>query len=309
MLGLILSDVVGNPLKTIASGPTVPQELDAEAVGRIIKKFTLPASVSTHLLSSATSKVNSSPHGMSKDGGNQLDILNVIIGSNKTASEAAKEAAMSVGYLCYNWTLQLEGEAKKLGEVYAIVSHYLQVRRVLSETALESLSAQLQACLDRLIHDHPQLEQDVSNLVRMMDIVEVSEEHPFCLVGSGEPTVTVTGGGKGGRNQELALAYAIKLRDLRALYQSGPPRSGGACAESVFVSVGTDGQDGDCDGAGAMVDPLSLDSIHDQGLDPEKSLVENDSYTFFSQLNSGRNLIKIGLTGTNVMDLHLLLLR
>ena len=312
MLGLILSDIVGDPLETIASGPTVPQVLDTEAARRVIEKFKLlnvPASVTTHLTSTA-SKANISQQEMSSGGVSQSNAYNIIIGSNKTASEAAKETAMSLGYNCYSWSLQLEGEAKMLGEMYALISHYLQLRRVLSDRSLEALSVQLHGSLDMLIRDHPQLEEDVSNLVKMMGVVEVEEEKPFCLIGAGEPTVTVTGGGKGGRNQELVLAYAVKLRELRALYKSGPPSGGGSvCESSVFVSVGTDGQDGDCDGAGAMVDPSSLDSAEDQGLDPKISLLENDSYTFFSSLNFGKNLIRTGLTGTNVMDLHLLLLR
>lgn len=311
VLGLILSDIIGDPLETIASGPTVPQVLATEAAKMIIDKFKLqvPASVRTHLSTCTESKANVSKQDMSGDCVGHSNAFNIIIGSNKTASEAAKETAMSLGYACYSWTLRLEGEAKVLGEMYALICHYLQLRRVLCEGALDALSTQLQGCLDKLVRDHPQLEHDVSNLVKMMETVEVKEEKPFCLVGAGEPTVTVTGGGKGGRNQELVLAYAVKLRELRDLHKSGPLGGGGTCASSVFVSVGTDGQDGDCDGAGAMVDPSSLDSAEDQGLDPERSLLDNDSYTFFSHLNFGKNLIKTGLTGTNVMDLHLLLLR
>lgn len=304
-------------METIASGPTVPQEIDKEAARRIIEKFQLQkdsqvhASVTTHLASTA-SKANIVDQGMKCGTGSPSDTFNILIGSNKTASKAAKATAMNLGYACYSWSLQLEGEARVLGETYAMIAHYLHLRRMLSKRGLESLSVQLRGCLDRLVRDYPQLENDATNLVRMMDIVEV-KERPFCLIGAGEPTVTVTGRGRGGRNQELVLAYAIKLRELRALHECGPLSQGGGgggvCGSSVFVSFGTDGQDGDCDGAGAMVDSSSLDSAKEQGLDPERSLMDNDSYTFFSRLNSGKNLIRTGLTGTNVMDLHLLLLR
>ena len=61
----------------------------------------------------------------------------------------------------------------------------------------------------------------------------------------------------------------------------------------VFGCVGTDGQDGPCDAAGAMVDMGTWTRALKQGLDPERSLEDNDSYTFFSQLDGGRSLIKL----------------
>jgi glycerate 2-kinase len=111
-----------------------------------------------------------------------------------------------------------------------------------------------------------------------------------CLVAGGETTVTVTGGGKGGRNTEMALAFGIEMQGEEGV---------------VFLSAGTDGQDGPTDAAGAIVDGLMVSEALRNGLDPEHYLRRNDSYTFFSKTGG---LIKTGPTGTNVMDIQLILL-
>lgn len=75
----------------------------------------------------------------------------------------------------------------------------------------------------------------------------------------------------------------------------------------TFASIGTDGQDGPTDAAGAIV---RAESLSDNSKDncPQAALENNDSYTFFTKLNGGTNLVKTGLTGTNVMDISILLL-
>src|SRR5262249_45299182 len=110
-----------------------------------------------------------------------------------------------------------------------------------------------------------------------------------CLLSGGETTVTVRGKGFGGRNQEFVLAAAI------ALQNSGP---------WTILSAGTDGIDGPTDAAGAIADERTLARARDLGLDPRSYLKRNDSYHFFKPLDS---LITTGPTGTNVMDVRLLL--
>ncbi len=100
----------------------------------------------------------------------------------------------------------------------------------------------------------------------------------------GETTVTVTGGGRGGRNQELALAAALAL--------DGQP-------DVAVASVGTDGVDGPTDSAGAVADGTSIHRALELGLDPLASLASNDSHTFWRALG---DTIDTGPTGTNVMD-------
>jgi glycerate 2-kinase len=114
---------------------------------------------------------------------------------------------------------------------------------------------------------------------------------PVCVVSSGETTVHVTGHGKGGRNQEFALAAAARLADLTT--------------PAVVASVGTDGIDGPTDAAGAIVDATTLDRARVAGLSPNQFLSNNDAYAFFDALG---DLIHLGPTGTNVGDLQVILL-
>ena len=114
---------------------------------------------------------------------------------------------------------------------------------------------------------------------------------PACIVSSGETTVHVTGRGKGGRNQEFALAAAELLR-----HAGGP---------SAIGSIGTDGIDGPTDAAGAVADSTTLDRSAAAGLSPDRYLSDNNAYAFFDALG---DLIHTGPTGTNVGDLQVILL-
>ena len=116
---------------------------------------------------------------------------------------------------------------------------------------------------------------------------------PWCVLSSGETTVTVTGAGRGGRNQELALAAVEKIGRL------------GAAA--VLTSVGTDGVDGPTDAAGAVVDPETSLRARALRLDrPAAYLAENDAYAYFDRLG---DLVRTGPTGTNVGDVQVVLAR
>lgn len=114
---------------------------------------------------------------------------------------------------------------------------------------------------------------------------------PICVLSAGETTVTVRGGGKGGRNQEFALALARLLEGERRL--------------TVCGSVGTDGIDGPTDAAGAIVDNETVQRARRQGLmPPEAFLNDNNAYAFFHALG---DLIHTGPTGTNVADVQVTL--
>ena len=114
---------------------------------------------------------------------------------------------------------------------------------------------------------------------------------PACILSGGEPTVQVVGGGRGGRNQHVALAAVRPLAGLE---------------EVVLLSAGTDGTDGPTDAAGAWADGTSARRAAATGLDPVASLAACDAYPFFEALG---DLLITGPTGTNVMDLHITLLR
>ena len=112
---------------------------------------------------------------------------------------------------------------------------------------------------------------------------------PACILSGGETTVTVRGKGLGGRNQEFVLAAAIALEGF------GP---------ATIFSAGTDGLDGPTDAAGAIADERTLARARDLNLDARAFLDNNDSYHFFGPLDA---LVKTGPTGTNVMDVRILL--
>lgn len=113
----------------------------------------------------------------------------------------------------------------------------------------------------------------------------------MCVISAGETTVTVRGGGKGGRNQEFALGM---INTLSAL---GP--------RVAAASIGTDGIDGPTDAAGAIVDSTTAARAVLQGLDADRYLADNNAYAFFDQLG---DLIRTGPTSTNVGDLQVILI-
>ena len=124
--------------------------------------------------------------------------------------------------------------------------------------------------------------KNLSNILKSTTI-----PRPFCLVAGGETTVTLRGHGRGGRNQELALAAVRQLAGLD---------------NALFVTLATDGEDGPTDAAGAVVNGDTLQRGLDIGLSPESFLDNNDAYSYFATLN---DLLKPGPTGTNVNDLML----
>jgi hydroxypyruvate reductase len=118
-------------------------------------------------------------------------------------------------------------------------------------------------------------------------------ERPMAYVAGGETTVTVRGSGLGGRNQEMALTFAL---DTDSRFNN---------LSWVFLSGGTDGIDGPTDAAGGLVDPGTIARIHNDGFDPRLLLDNNDTY---HALDYAGDLLVTGPTGTNVADLQILLI-
>jgi hydroxypyruvate reductase len=113
---------------------------------------------------------------------------------------------------------------------------------------------------------------------------------PCAILSGGEATVTVKGNGRGGRNTEYALAFALAAQGLAGM---------------SALSAGSDGVDGSADAAGAIVDDQTLAQAHSAGLDLQAYLDDNDSYTALNQLGA---CIRTGPTGTNINDLRVLLI-
>lgn len=131
-------------------------------------------------------------------------------------------------------------------------------------------------------------EAAAAHIMRCREIARTHRAGPLCCVSGGETTVTVHGSGKGGRNQEFALAAAMAMKGWNG---------------AVLLSAGTDGIDGSTTAAGAFADGRTIDRGRSLGFDPEVFLRENDSNSFFFGLN---DILVIGATGTNVMDVQIL---
>ena len=242
IMSLILSDVIGNPLEAIASGPTVPEPTTKKDALSILNKYnitrTTPSSIRAMLES--VSKLSEIQEQASEL---QNHIQNIIVGDNKLASHAALEQAKEAGFHTQILTNELQGEAREIGMRLA-----------------------------KQLHD------------------EISKHsHPFCLIAGGETTVTIQGTGKGGRNQELALAAVDELAGLK---------------NGMLISLATDGDDGPTDAAGAVVTGESAQRAESLGLRAADHLSRNDAYPYFDALS---DLIKTGPTGTNVNDIIFLI--
>jgi hydroxypyruvate reductase len=129
----------------------------------------------------------------------------------------------------------------------------------------------------------------LAQVLREIDRAGHPLRRPACILAGGETTVTVKGAGKGGRNQEFALAAAIDIAGL---------------TDVAVLSAGTDGTDGPTDAAGAIATGDTVKRAVHRGLEASRHLAANDAHPFFEALG---DLVKTGPTGTNVMDIHILL--
>ncbi|GAB1294614.1 Glycerate kinase [Apodemus speciosus] len=284
VVSLILSDVIGDPLEVIASGPTVASAHNVQDCLQILNHYglraALPRSVKTVL-----SRADSDPHGPHTCG----HVLNVIIGSNSLALAEAQRQAEALGYRAMVLSTAMQGDVRSVARFYGLLARVAAARLTPSlaerpleeETKLHQLAAELQ--LPDL-----QLEEALEAVAKA--------QGPVCLLAGGEPTVQLQGSGKGGRNQELALHVGVEL----GRQPLGP-------IDVLFLSGGTDGQDGPTKVAGAWVTSDLSSQASAESLDVAAFLADNDSYTFFCRFQGGTHLLHTGLTGTNVMDVHLLI--
>ncbi|MBZ9765129.1 DUF4147 domain-containing protein [Mesorhizobium sp. CA8] len=168
---------------------------------------------------------------------------------------------------------------------------------VSNRISLERLTAKALQCGIRVLKASDWLSGNVGNAARELHglaLEHACHQGPLAIVAGGEPTVEVSGTGKGGRNQELALRFAL-ANEAKAIHRRW-----------VFLSGGTDGRDGPTDAAGGIVDAGSISWMRDFGEDPDILLRNNDSY---AALATSGDLLMTGATGTNVADLQILLMR
>ncbi|XP_070699337.1 glycerate kinase [Pempheris klunzingeri] len=286
--GLILSDVIGDPLDLIASGPTVNSEVWPEEVLSILERYKLLES-----LPASVKDVLGRPHPRGSENMDKSDtsgrVLNVVIGSNSVALKSAGLRARELGFRPVVLAPGVCGDVRSVSRLYGLLARFACAR--------EEPPPEIAAEVLRL---GPEVGVESWDLCRTMQVLGEGRTEGWgstCLLAGGEPTVELTGKGRGGRNQELALRVGLEMRGMK-LPPNGP----------VFLSGGTDGQDGPTEAAGAITDGGLYEEAQAQGLDIDNFLTNNDSYTFFTQLSAGQRLLVPGLTCTNVMDVHMLLI-
>jgi len=241
MLALILSDVEGDDVSSIASGPTCGDRSTFYDAFAVLERYglwnSLAESVREIIKDGIEGKISETPE--------RIDNVNtVILGNNFDALKIAETLGKEKGFEVEVVDKFIVGEARSVAKKFV-------------KMAEETISTR-------------------------------KVNKPVLVVAGGETTVTVRGNGVGGRNQELALAFAIYGKDLNAL----------------FLSISTDGTDGPTDAAGAIASGKTYHRALEYGIDPDGYLERNDSYSFFEKVGG---LIKIGPTYTNVNDLMLLL--
>lgn len=247
LVALIVSDVIGDPLDAIASGPTAADPTtfaDAIAILRTYRQWEfVPSSVSRHLEEGQAARRPETLKSL------PATVRNIVCGNNSLALAAAEAEARKRGYAVHNLGPEVSGDTGTLASVIA---------RGMCEIRF-----------------------------RPNSIVS-----PACLLVGGETTVHLPAQhGKGGRNTEFVLAALVALQ-------------GSGLRDFVVLSGGTDGEDGPTDAAGAIGDDESFSKAAAAGLDPVDALRRHDSYTFFDATG---DLIRTGLTQTNVMDVRVLL--
>ena len=229
---VVLSDILGDPLDMIASGPAYPDSSTCAQAQAIVKKYHLRLSEKAQkCLNEETPK----------------ELKNVeshITGSVRQLCAAAAEASKELGYEPIVLSDRLCCEAREAGSFLASIAQYHQ-----------------------------------------------NTERSLAFIAGGETVVHLTGKGRGGRNQEIALGGARGLAGLR---------------DTVLFSVGSDGTDGPTDAAGGMVDGTTLGRLTAAGWNLDEVLADNDAY---HALQAVQGLVMTGPTGTNVNDLTCLLIR
>lgn len=239
----ILSDVIGDSLDVIASGPTAPDPTsysDALNVLRYYDLYDAVPGITAHLEAGAR---GDHPETLKADDPIFERVTNTIIGSNRQMIEAVDRRLRELGWHVAGCGLGIEGEARVVGIRLARLAYDLRM--------------------------HP--------------------ARPVCYLMGSETTVTVRGSGRGGRNQEMALAAAIGIDMMK---------------EVVIFTFASDGVDGTTNAAGAVVTGETCVRARDYGLNPQTYLDDNDSYTFFDEVGG---LLRPGPTGTNVNDLAVVL--
>lgn len=295
IVSLIVSDIIDDPLDLIASGPTVAYQKPEVSPREILEKYnllnTLPASIAKVI------QVNEASREEIPEPIKNSDVF--LIGNNHIAIEAAMEKARSFNLFPVFLSASVQGDVVQCCEAFFDLAVTINTFPSLSSDEfaekIERISRKLSA---------------QSNFVNDLVAALEAESAGICIISGGETTVTVTGDGLGGRNQELALRFT--QRCFEASTSSSPSLN-----DLLLLSAGTDGVDGNNDAAGSLGGSRILSDLIANGNVDVKNVMQdfinrNDSYSFYRNVlrdyAGDRYQIFIGHTGTNVMDLHLLMI-
>lgn len=281
VLSLVLSDIIGDPLDLIASGPTVPDGSNWDDACRLVEEYglsaggkhELPQTVLDLLWMGKDGKLEDTPKSshpafsakatsdkQATSEGTRLLSETILVGNNYAAVMAAAEEADKNGYNAIVLGTRFDGEAS------CVAGSYIAMAEMLSRQRSDANAKYPIGAL------------------------------PAALIAGGETIVTLPPNckGKGGRNQELALSAAMKMQEM-------------GLRDVVLASVGTDGTDGPTDAAGAIVHG---GIVNDETIrDAKESLKNHDAYTFFDETEGAQSLVTTGPTGTNVADICITLVK
>lgn len=285
IISLIISDIIGDPLELIASGPTIPYIKSEITPRKVLEKYKLIDTLTTSIAQVIQKNEDNQDISVAAVKNSQV----FLIGSNRAAIDAAMNKAKSLNLFPIFLSDEVQGDVDDISKAFFDLTRAL---RTPSSLCREEFARTLE-----ILHAQPNFEKEF--------LEAPSDFDGLCIVSGGEPTVKVTGTGNGGRNQELALRFTKLCYDAQmSLFN-----------DILLLSCGTDGIDGNCDAAGAIGGLkilLNLPVGEDISSIMEDFILRNDSYNFYKNFLSkhagdGHHIIT-GHTGTNVMDIQLLIM-
>lgn len=298
-----MSDVIGDKLDIISSGTTVPDKSTPQQCQLILQRLELqdkiPDSIQELLIKRAK-QIPKVTDPVSFEGGSPWShVQNIIVGSNKIALEAASSAAEKLGYLPIILSSVLDGDARKVGAMFGILARYAALSFGFKSSNPRNTDY-VQLELDLVAGGVPK--QILKKVVSLADHA-YNIGKPVCILTGGETTVQVKGTGKGGRNMEMVVACGLELDKQCHLDTSLL-----ANFNITFLSGGTDGQDGPTPAAGAVIDNTFIQKCRNSDVDLDTYIQNNDTFNLIQKINEDY-LIYMGLTGTNVMDIQILIIK
>lgn len=296
IISLIISDIINDPLELIASGPTIQFQKPTISPQKILEKYnligTLPPSIAELI---QKNEENQDAQSVIKN--SQV----FLIANNRVAIDAAMNKAKLYNLVPVFLSAEVQGNVIDISEAFFGLASLIRKVSVLSrDDFIQSIENTL-----RVLHAQPKFVEDLIDAFDRSSTTGCG----ICIISGGEPTVTVKGNGLGGRNQELALRFTKLCHDHDEMTSE--------FNDLLLLSAGTDGIDGNNDAAGAIGGLKILSNLNETNISDVMTeyIFGNDSYSFYKNFlkkYAGDRYhsyhIHTGITGTNIMDIHLLMI-